>query len=135
MGSTFPERKYDIHHQWPTPHAKQALQSWSKFNSHIKAGIIQIDGQTLDLAAVVAVARLIHPVFTLYSLYSKFQTDGLFRCLPGTVYDWPSLRTPASSGELKRVLRPYKAISRRDITSMVSDRTNLPSAGRINFPD
>ncbi|KAJ5449759.1 uncharacterized protein N7458_006208 [Penicillium daleae] len=57
MGSTFPERKYDIHHQWPTPHAKQALQSWSKFNSHIKAGIIQIDGQTLDLAAVVAVAR------------------------------------------------------------------------------
>ncbi|KAJ6125080.1 hypothetical protein N7471_012397 [Penicillium samsonianum] len=57
MGSTFPERKYDIDHQWPTPHASKALQSWGKLNSHIKTGTLQIDGSTLDLAAVVAVAR------------------------------------------------------------------------------
>lgn len=65
MGSTFPERKYDIHHQWPTPHARQALQSWSKLNSHIKSGTVHIDGKTLDVAAVVAIARSVPQISVL----------------------------------------------------------------------
>ncbi|KAB8257989.1 phenylalanine ammonia-lyase [Aspergillus pseudonomiae] len=57
MGSTLPERVYDVHNQWPTPHAHQALQSWARLNSYTKAGTIQIDGKTLDVAAIVAIAR------------------------------------------------------------------------------
>ncbi|KAJ6087297.1 hypothetical protein N7467_006211 [Penicillium canescens] len=57
MGSISPALAYDVNHQWATPHAEQTLNSWSKFNKHIKAGSILIDGQSLDVASVVAVAR------------------------------------------------------------------------------
>lgn len=74
MGSGFPERKYDIHHQWPTPHAKQALQSWSKLNSYIKSGTVHIDGKSLDVAAVVAIARSVPKLCVL----KKAETNELF---------------------------------------------------------
>ncbi|KAI0521699.1 phenylalanine ammonia-lyase [Xylaria bambusicola] len=48
---------YDLHQKWPTPHAKQALVSWSRTKTLVKAGFITIDGESLDIASVVALSR------------------------------------------------------------------------------
>jgi phenylalanine ammonia-lyase len=61
MGSTL---KFDIGHQWPTPHAQSTLKSWARLNKLIKAGSIDLDGESLDLASVVAIAR-----FDIKALY------------------------------------------------------------------
>ncbi|CAI7613223.1 unnamed protein product [Penicillium glandicola] len=57
MGSISTGLSYDMNHQWATPHAQQALKSWSKLSDHVKAGTILIDSQSLDIASVVAIAR------------------------------------------------------------------------------
>jgi phenylalanine ammonia-lyase len=50
---------FDVRDQWPTPHARQALKSWSRLNQLVKEGSVSIDGESLDVAAVVAIARLV----------------------------------------------------------------------------
>ncbi|PYI02052.1 phenylalanine ammonia-lyase [Aspergillus sclerotiicarbonarius CBS 121057] len=57
MGSTSPSLAFDVHHVWPTPHAQQTLKSWSKLDQHVSTGFIAIDGHSLDVASVAAVAR------------------------------------------------------------------------------
>ncbi|KAJ5188094.1 Phenylalanine ammonia-lyase [Penicillium cf. griseofulvum] len=57
MGSIAPVLAYDVNHQWATPHAQHTLNSWSELKKHVEAGTISIDGQSLDVASVVAIAR------------------------------------------------------------------------------
>ncbi|KAK5626695.1 hypothetical protein RRF57_002410 [Xylaria bambusicola] len=44
---------YNIHHKWATPHARQALMSWSRTKQLVKAGFITVDGESLDIASLV----------------------------------------------------------------------------------
>ncbi|KAJ6072947.1 hypothetical protein N7467_011032 [Penicillium canescens] len=41
----------------PVPHKDETLHSWAKIESLIKQGAVDVDGETLDIASVVAVAR------------------------------------------------------------------------------
>lgn len=50
---------FDVRDQWPTPHAQTALNSWSRLNQLAKEGSVSIDGESLDVASVVAIARLV----------------------------------------------------------------------------
>jgi hypothetical protein len=42
----------------PVPHKDETLKSWDKIDSLVKKGAVEVDGETLDIASVVAVARL-----------------------------------------------------------------------------
>lgn len=42
----------------PVPHKDDTLHSWAKIESLIKQGAVDVDGENLDIASVVAVARL-----------------------------------------------------------------------------
>jgi hypothetical protein len=50
----------------PVPHKDETLQSWAKIESLIKQGAADVDGETLDIASVVAVARL-YPYLLSYT--------------------------------------------------------------------
>ncbi|KEQ86793.1 phenylalanine ammonia-lyase [Aureobasidium pullulans EXF-150] len=49
--------EYDVHKQWPTPHAQQAVKTWSRLNKLLTQRLVQIDGESLDIATVIALAR------------------------------------------------------------------------------
>jgi phenylalanine ammonia-lyase len=42
----------------PVPHKDETLKSWDKIDSLVEKGAVEVDGETLDIASVVAVARL-----------------------------------------------------------------------------
>jgi phenylalanine ammonia-lyase len=49
----------------PAPHRDETLHSWAKIEALIGKGAVAVDGETLDIASVVAVARL-HPYVLSY---------------------------------------------------------------------
>jgi phenylalanine ammonia-lyase len=42
----------------PVPHMDETLHSWAKIKALVGRGAVAIDGESLDIASVVAVARL-----------------------------------------------------------------------------
>ena len=60
MGDIAQSIKYDVQDVRPTPHLKQIVETWSRVNSLTKSGSVTINGESLDVASVVAVARLVY---------------------------------------------------------------------------
>lgn len=51
---------YNVYEQWPTPHADNVLLCWNKLREFVQTGSIEINGDSLQVAAVVACARYIN---------------------------------------------------------------------------
>lgn len=57
MSTLGEEKFFSVYEKWPTPHLRQVLNSFLQLKKCIDVGIIYIDGQSLDTASVVALAR------------------------------------------------------------------------------
>jgi phenylalanine ammonia-lyase len=62
MEQTDSHLTFDVRDHWPTPHARQALKSWSRLDQLSKEGSVSIDGESLDVASVVAIARFVESI-------------------------------------------------------------------------
>lgn len=60
MGDVGHTVEYDVYAEWPTAHAQHTVQSWRRANQLAQTKTVSIDGNSLDIATVVALARLVN---------------------------------------------------------------------------
>lgn len=51
--------------KWPVPHLQETYSCWKKVHKLVEQGNVLIDGYNLDIATVVALARLVNTTTTL----------------------------------------------------------------------